>query len=102
MRSRGMVSCLIEGASCVHVSRLTAPLGEQFQYSNQMFGIGGYAAAAASAPGETDLFAAYDMAMRQRILDPLGMTDSTSSSWSTSYGSRSVGVGTRRSQAGSL
>jgi CubicO group peptidase (beta-lactamase class C family) len=56
---------------------LTAPLGEQFQYSNQMFGIGGYAAAIAAEPEETDLFAAYDTAVRQRLLDPLGMTDST-------------------------
>jgi CubicO group peptidase (beta-lactamase class C family) len=56
---------------------LTAPLGEQFQYSNQMFGIGGYAAAAAAAPGETDLFAAYVAAMRQRLLDPLRMANST-------------------------
>jgi CubicO group peptidase (beta-lactamase class C family) len=56
---------------------LTAPLGEQFQYSNQMFGIGGYAAAAASAPEETDLFAAYVTVMRQRLLEPLGMMHST-------------------------
>jgi len=56
---------------------LTGPLGEQFQYSNQMFGIGGYAAAAAFAPAEPDLFAAYLAAMRQRLLDPLGMTHST-------------------------
>jgi CubicO group peptidase (beta-lactamase class C family) len=56
---------------------LTAPLGEQFQYSNQMFGIGGYAAAVAAEPEETDLFAAYDTAMRQRLLDPLGMDRST-------------------------
>src|SRR5215212_5911632 len=56
---------------------LTAPLGEQFQYSNQMFGIGGYAAAAAADPEETDLFAAYVTAMQQRLLDPLGMSGST-------------------------
>jgi CubicO group peptidase (beta-lactamase class C family) len=56
---------------------LTAPLGEPFQYSNQMFGIGGYAAAVAAEPEETDLFAAYDMAMRQRLLDPLWMKLST-------------------------
>ena len=42
-----------------------------------MFGIGGYAAAVAAAPGETDLFAAYVTAMRQRLLDPLGMDRST-------------------------
>ena len=34
---------------------LTAPLSEQFQYSNQMFGIGGYAAAVAAEPAESDL-----------------------------------------------
>jgi CubicO group peptidase (beta-lactamase class C family) len=56
---------------------LTAPLGEQFQYSNQMFGIGGYAAAVAAEPGESDLLAAYVTAMRQRLLDPLGMDRST-------------------------
>jgi CubicO group peptidase (beta-lactamase class C family) len=56
---------------------LTAPLGEQFQYSNQMFGIGGYAAAVAAEPGESDLLAAYITAMRQRLLDPLGMDHST-------------------------
>src|SRR5215216_4688031 len=56
---------------------LTAPLGEQFQYSNQLFGIGGYAAAVASAPAETDLFAAYVTAMQQRLLDPLGMRRSS-------------------------
>jgi CubicO group peptidase (beta-lactamase class C family) len=56
---------------------LTAPLGEQFQYSNQLFGIGGYAAAAAATPEETDLYAAYVTAMHQRLLDPLGMDRST-------------------------
>jgi CubicO group peptidase (beta-lactamase class C family) len=56
---------------------LTAPLGEQFQYSNQMFGIGGYAAAAAAEPAESDLLAAYVTAMRQRLLVPLGMDRST-------------------------
>ena len=56
---------------------LTAPLGEQFQYSNQLFGIGGYAAAAAASPDENDLFTAYVTAMQQRLLDPLGMHRST-------------------------
>jgi CubicO group peptidase (beta-lactamase class C family) len=56
---------------------LTAPLGEQFQYNNQLFGIGGYAAAAAALPEDADLFDAYDTAMRQRLLDPLGMSRST-------------------------
>ena len=56
---------------------LTAPPGELFQYSNQMFGIGGYAAAVAAEPEESDLLAAYITAMRQHLLDPLGMHDST-------------------------
>jgi len=56
---------------------LTAPLGQQFQYSNQMFGIGGYAAAVAAEPSESDLLAAYVTAMRQRLLDPLRMDRST-------------------------
>ena len=55
---------------------LTAPLGEQFQYSNQLFAIGGYAAAAA-AEGETDLYDAYVSSMQRRLLDPLGMSQST-------------------------
>src|SRR5215217_1877367 len=42
---------------------LTAPLGEQFQYSNQLFAIGGYAAAAA-AQGQTDLYDAYVSSMQ--------------------------------------
>src|SRR5918997_955691 len=55
---------------------LTAPLGEQFQYSNQLFAICGYAAAAA-AEGETDLYDAYVSAMQQRLLAPLRMSRST-------------------------
>src|SRR5918997_5822165 len=50
---------------------LTAPLGEQFQYSNQLFAIGGYAAAAAAGPEETDLYDAYVSEMQRRLLDPL-------------------------------
>ena len=56
---------------------LTAPLGEQFQYSNQLFAIGGYAAAARATPGEPDLYDAYVAAMRERLLEPLGMGRST-------------------------
>jgi CubicO group peptidase (beta-lactamase class C family) len=55
---------------------LTAPLGEQFQYSNQLFAIGGYAAAAA-AQGQTDLYDAYVRSMQRRLLDPLGMSRSS-------------------------
>ena len=52
------------------------PFGEAFQYSNQMVATGGYAAAAASGtPG--DLYDAYETAMERRVLEPIGMTDST-------------------------
>ena len=56
---------------------LTAPFGEQYQYSNQMFAIGGYAAAAAAGGGPNDLYDAYTLAMRERVLDPIGMERST-------------------------
>lgn len=52
--------------------------GEAFQYSNQLVAAGGYGAALAAADdGETDLFDAYVSAMRERVLDPVGMADST-------------------------
>lgn len=52
------------------------PFGEAFQYSNQMVATGGYAAAAASGePG--DLYDAYERAMAERVLGPIGMVDST-------------------------
>jgi CubicO group peptidase (beta-lactamase class C family) len=66
--------CLI---TSVQEFALTAPLGGQFQYNNQLFGIGGYAAATAAAPEETDLYDAYVKAMDERLLDPLGMHRST-------------------------
>lgn len=56
---------------------LTAPLGELFQYSNQMYAIGGYAAGAAAEPQTSDLYTAYTSAMQQRLLDPLGMSASS-------------------------
>src|SRR3954471_12357809 len=56
---------------------LTAPLGESFQYSNQMFAIGGYAAAAAARGSRDDLYDAYVEAVKQRIVDPLDMPHST-------------------------
>jgi CubicO group peptidase (beta-lactamase class C family) len=56
---------------------LTAPLGETFQYSNQMFGIGGYAAAVAAGAASDNLLEGYRLAMRDRILIPIGMERST-------------------------
>ncbi len=56
---------------------LAAPLGELFQYSNQMFGIGGYAATAAAAGTTDDLYDAYVRVMHETVLAPLGMSRST-------------------------
>jgi CubicO group peptidase (beta-lactamase class C family) len=56
---------------------LTAPYGQAFQYSNQMYALGGYAAAAAAGAAPNDLYRGYQMAMRQRLLNPIGMPRST-------------------------
>jgi CubicO group peptidase (beta-lactamase class C family) len=56
---------------------LTAPYGEQYQYSNQMVAAGGYAAAVADGGSPTDLAHSYAIALRARVLDPIGMTHST-------------------------
>ena len=56
---------------------LTAPFGEQFQYSNQMFAVGGYAAAAAAGAAPNDLYGGYQLVMRERLLNPIGMDRST-------------------------
>lgn len=53
------------------------PIGEAFQYSNQMVAAGGYIAALAGGGHYGDLYAAFLKAMRQRVLDPIGMTRST-------------------------
>jgi CubicO group peptidase (beta-lactamase class C family) len=56
---------------------LTAPFGERHQYSNQMYAVGGYAAARAAGAAPDDLLGGYEAAMRERILNPIGMTRST-------------------------
>jgi CubicO group peptidase (beta-lactamase class C family) len=56
---------------------VTAPFGEAFQYNNQLYAVGGYAATVAAGGAPTDLFAAYRLAMRDRFLGPLGMERST-------------------------
>jgi CubicO group peptidase (beta-lactamase class C family) len=54
----------------------TTPFGEAFQYSNQMFATGGYAAAAVT-PHESGLYDAYVAVMRAQVLAPIGMARST-------------------------
>jgi CubicO group peptidase (beta-lactamase class C family) len=56
---------------------LTAPLGERYQYSNQAFGLGGYAAAMADGAAPNDLLAGYFAAVQHRVLNPIGMERST-------------------------
>jgi CubicO group peptidase (beta-lactamase class C family) len=51
--------------------------GEAFQYSNQMVGTGGYLAALAGGATEGDLFNGYQQVLKERVLDPIGMTDTT-------------------------
>lgn len=56
---------------------LTAPFGETFQYSNQMVAAGGFAAALADGGSPHDLGHAYAVALRERVLNPIGMPRST-------------------------
>lgn len=51
--------------------------GEAFQYSNQMVASGGYVAAAAAGVQWGDLFDGYAALLRDRVLDPVGMPNTT-------------------------
>ena len=51
--------------------------GEAFQYSNQMVATAGYIAGAVAAPDKPDLASAYAEALQARVLDPIGMEDTT-------------------------
>jgi CubicO group peptidase (beta-lactamase class C family) len=55
----------------------TAELGEQFQYNNLLISAGGYAVGVAAGGGAEDVALAYDVALRERVLGPIGMTRST-------------------------
>jgi len=54
----------------------TAPLGKTFIYSNLLPAAAGFIAGGVAEP-EKELGAAYDHAMQNKVLDPLGMTRST-------------------------
>ena len=56
---------------------LTAPFGELFQYNNQLYAVGGYAAAAAAGAAPNDLDGGYVAAVGDRLLGPMGMARST-------------------------
>lgn len=51
--------------------------GEAFQYSNQLVAVGGYAAAVAAGGSEGSLYDDYVAATHERVLDPIGMANST-------------------------
>jgi CubicO group peptidase (beta-lactamase class C family) len=51
--------------------------GEAFQYSNQLVATGGYAAAAAAGGDYGDLFDRYVQELEERVLDPIGMANTT-------------------------
>ena len=56
---------------------LTAPYGEKYQYSNQMVAAGGFAAAVAAGGSPHDLGHAYAVTLRERVLNPIGMPQTT-------------------------
>jgi CubicO group peptidase (beta-lactamase class C family) len=56
---------------------LTAPFGEKYQYSNQMVAAGGFAAAVADGGSPDDLSYGYAIALRERVLNPIGMPRTT-------------------------
>lgn len=51
--------------------------GEAFQYSNQLVGTGGYAAAAADGADFGELYEGYASSLQTRILGPIGMENTT-------------------------
>lgn len=51
--------------------------GEAFQYSNQMVATAGYIAGAVAEPDAPDLASSYTAALQARVLDPLGMENTT-------------------------
>jgi CubicO group peptidase (beta-lactamase class C family) len=51
--------------------------GEVFQYSNQLVGTGGYAAAAAAGVAWGNLWQGYADALERRLLEPIGMSNTT-------------------------
>lgn len=56
---------------------LTARYGEKYQYSNQMVAAGGYAAAIAAGGSPRALDRAFSIALRNRVLNPIGMPRTT-------------------------
>jgi CubicO group peptidase (beta-lactamase class C family) len=51
--------------------------GETFQYSNQLVATAGYLAGMAAGGDRNDPYAAYAQALKERVLDPMGMENTT-------------------------
>ena len=56
---------------------LTAAYGTTYQYNNQIVAVGGFAATVAAGGSAADLEHAYAIALRERVLNPIGMPRST-------------------------
>ncbi len=61
----------------VATMQLTSEFGETFQYNNQLTAAGGFIAAHAALPKESDFAKAYARVLRERVLDKLAMSSST-------------------------
>lgn len=65
-----------------HFARLaelkpTTGFNETFQYNNQLTAVGGYIAGQVYAPADKNLARAYERALADKVLKPLGMTNTT-------------------------
>lgn len=56
---------------------LTAPFGEMYQYNNQLVAAGGFAAGVADGGAAYALGHSYAIALRDRVLNPIGMPRTT-------------------------
>jgi CubicO group peptidase (beta-lactamase class C family) len=56
---------------------LTAPFGERYQYNNQLVAAGGFAAGVADGGSPEALGHSYAIALRDRVLNPIGMPRTT-------------------------
>jgi CubicO group peptidase (beta-lactamase class C family) len=56
---------------------LTAPFGERYQYNNQLVAAGGFAAGVADGGSPDNLGRSYAIALRDRVLNPIGMPNTT-------------------------
>jgi CubicO group peptidase (beta-lactamase class C family) len=65
--------------SSVRDNVLDAQFGTRFSYSNQFVAIGGYAASVAGGASSSALEAGYAGQLQQRVLTPIGMTNTTTS-----------------------